>query len=278
MTATWRRRRAALKVGRGSGKAMSSCSRAARRAWSAGSPRRVESRICCRLTGILSFGRCSGTLIRALFGQHVDQENRMPLTKRQSEILTYLQTHINGQGYAPSFEEIAENFGFQSLATVHEHLTNLERKGYIRRSYNESRSIEVLPPRGTSSASEIPLLGKVAAGTPIESLMHQESIAVPEQMLPRRGPNYALKVQGTSMIDEHIVDGDIVVVHGKQTAENGEMVIALVNGSEATVKKFYREAGGWIRLQPANATMQPMRFQERDVLIQGVVVGVIRKY
>ena len=155
---------------------------------------------------------------------------------------------------------------------------NLERKGYIRRYYNESRSIEVLPPRGTSAASEIPLLGKVAAGTPIESLMHQETIAVPDQMLPRRGPNYALRVQGTSMIDEHIVDGDVVVVHGKQSAENGEMVIALVNGSEATVKKFYREAGGWIRLKPANATMQPMRFQERDVLIQGVVVGVIRKY
>jgi repressor LexA len=202
----------------------------------------------------------------------------MPLTKRQSEILSYLQHQIQEQGYAPSFEEIAERFGFQSLATVHEHLTNLERKGYIRRSYNESRSIEVLPPRGTSAATEIPLLGKVAAGTPIESLMHQESIAVPDQMLPRRGPNYALRVQGTSMIDEHIADGDVVVVHGKQTAENGEMVIALVNGSEATVKKFYREPGGWIRLQPANASMQPMRFQERDVLIQGVVVGVIRKY
>ena len=174
----------------------------------------------------------------------------MPLTKRQSEILGYLQRHIQEQGYAPSFEEIAEQFGFQSLATVHEHLTNLERKGYIRRSYNESRSIEVLPPRGTSAASEIPLLGKVAAGTPIESLMHQETIAVPDQMLPRRGPNYALRVQGTSMIDEHIMDGDVVVVHGKQTAENGEMVIALVNGSEATVKKFYREAG---RLDPAAA-------------------------
>jgi repressor LexA len=202
----------------------------------------------------------------------------MPLTKRQSEILSYLQGHIQDQGYAPSFEEIAEQFGFQSLATVHEHLTNLERKGYIRRSYNESRSIEVLPPRGTSAATEVPLLGKVAAGTPIESLMHQESIAVPDEMLPRRGPNYALRVQGASMIDEHILDGDVVVVHGKQTAENGEMVIALVNGSEATVKKFYREAGGWIRLQPANSAMQPMRFQERDVLIQGVVVGVIRKY
>ena len=133
-------------------------------------------------------------------------------------------------------------------------------------------------PAAPSAATEIPLLGKVAAGTPIESLMHEETIAVPDQMLPRRGPNYALKVPGNSMIDEHILDGDFVVVHGSRTAENGEMVIALVNGCEATVKKFYREAGGWIRLQPANTTMQPMRFQERDVLIQGVVVGVIRKY
>ncbi|HEU4699890.1 MAG TPA: transcriptional repressor LexA [Gemmatimonadales bacterium] len=202
----------------------------------------------------------------------------MPLTKRQSEILAYLQSHIQEHGFAPSFEEIAEHFRFQSLATVHEHLTNLERKGYIRRAYNESRSIDILPPRGTQAATEIPLLGTVAAGMPIESLMHQETIAVPDEMLPRRGPNYALRVQGTSMIDEHICDGDFVVVHGKQTAESGEMVIALVNGAEATVKKFYREPGGWVRLQPANATMQPLRFQERDVLIQGVVVGVIRKF
>lgn len=202
----------------------------------------------------------------------------MPLTKRQSEILKYLQEHIRDRGYAPSFEEIAENFSFQSLATVHEHLTNLERKGYIHRTHNESRAIEVLPPKGQSGATEIPLLGKVAAGSPIESIMSGETIAVPDQLLPRRGPNYALKVQGESMIDEHIMDGDFVVVHGKQAADNGEMVIALVNGSEATVKRFYREQGGWIRLQPANATMQPMRFQERDVLIQGVVVGVIRKY
>ena len=203
----------------------------------------------------------------------------MTLTKRQREILSFLETYILEHGYAPSFEEIASHFWFQSLATVHEHLTNLERKGFIRRAYNESRSVEVLPPKGTSGASEIPLLGKVAAGLPIEALMHQETISVPDEMLPRRGgPNYALRVAGDSMIDEHITDGDFVVVHGKQTAENGEMVIALVNGSEATVKKFYREAGGWIRLQPANATVPPLRFQENEVLIQGVVVGVIRKY
>lgn len=202
----------------------------------------------------------------------------MPLTKRQSEILAYLQEHIRTNGYAPSFEEIAENFSFQSLATVHEHLTNLEKKGYIHRTHNESRAIEVLPPKGTSGATEIPLLGRVAAGTPIESIMSGETLAVPDTLLPRRGPNYALKVQGESMIDEHIMDGDFVVVNGKQTADNGDMVIALLNGSEATVKRFYREAGGWVRLQPANPTMQAMRFQERDVLIQGTVVGVIRKY
>ena len=202
----------------------------------------------------------------------------MTLTKRQNEILAYLRGHIAEHGYAPSFEEIAEQFTFASLATVHEHLTNLERKGYIRRQYNESRSIEVLPPRGTAKATEIPLLGKVAAGLPIESLMHDETIAVPDEILPRRGPNYALKVAGNSMIDEHIIDGDYVVVHGREEAQNGEMVIALVNGSEATVKKFYRETGGWIRLQPSNSTMSPMRYQERDVLIQGVVVGIIRKY
>ena len=202
----------------------------------------------------------------------------MALTKRQSEVLSFLQEHIQLKGYAPSFEEIAEQFRFQSLATVHEHLTNLERKGYIHRTHNESRAIEILPPKGQSGASEIPILGRVAAGTPIESLMTGDTLAVPDGLLPRRGPNYALQVQGQSMIDDHIVDGDYVVVHGRQAAENGEMVIALVNGSEATVKRFYRDQGGWIRLQPANTTMQPMRFQERDVLIQGVVVGVIRKY
>lgn len=202
----------------------------------------------------------------------------MPLTKRQREILSYLDTHIRDHGYAPSFEEIAEHFAFQSLATVHEHLTNLERKGYIRRAYNESRAIEVLPPKGSAGATDVPLLGLVAAGAPIEAAAHGETLQVPDTMLPRRGPNYALKVRGDSMIDDHIVDGDFVVVHGRQSADNGEMVIALVNGTDATVKRYYREAGGWVRLQPSNPTMAPLRFPESDVLIQGVVVGVIRKY
>jgi len=202
----------------------------------------------------------------------------MPLTKRQKEVLSFLESHIHQHGYAPSFEEIAHHFSFQSLATVHEHLTNLERKGSIRRSYNESRAIEVLPPKGISGATEIPLLGVVAAGMPIEAVLHQETLAVPDAMLPTRGPNYALRVRGDSMVDEHIVEGDYVVVHGRQSADNGEMVIALVNGSEATVKKFYREPGGWVRLQPANPAMTPLRFPESEILIQGVVVGVIRRY
>ena len=202
----------------------------------------------------------------------------MTLTRKQREILDYLSAAIEGNGYAPSFEEIAEQFGYQSLATVHEHLSNLERKGYIRRGYNESRAIEVLPPRGHTGATEIPLLGSVAAGMPIESMMTGEVVSVPDQMLPRRGPNYALRVRGESMIDEQIRDGDLVVVHGRDSADNGEMVIALVSGNEATVKRFYREPGGWIRLQPANPTMRPLRYQESDVLIQGIVVGVIRRY
>ncbi len=202
----------------------------------------------------------------------------MPLTRKQREILDYLTASIGEQGFAPSFEEIAERFGYQSLATVHEHLTNLERKGYIRRNYNESRAIEVLPPRGSSGATEIPLLGSVAAGYPIESLMSGEVVPVPDGMLPRRGPNYALRVRGHSMIDEQIRDGDLVVVNGRESADNGEMVIALVHGAEATVKRFYREPGGWIRLQPSNEAMQPLRYQEDDVLIQGIVVGVIRKF
>ncbi|MBI1967282.1 MAG: transcriptional repressor LexA [Gemmatimonadetes bacterium] len=202
----------------------------------------------------------------------------MPLTRRQREILNYISGHIASKGYAPSFEEIARQFGFQSLATVHEHLTNLERKGCIRRAPNESRAIEIVPPRGQTGATELPLFGLVAAGEPIEAIEGNDTIAVPDELIPRRGRSYVLKVRGQSMIDEQIRDGDYVVVHERNQADNGQMVIALVQGTNATVKRYYREPGGWIRLQPANPTMQPIRVNERDVMVQGIVVGVIRKY
>ncbi|MGH7645186.1 MAG: transcriptional repressor LexA [Gemmatimonadales bacterium] len=202
----------------------------------------------------------------------------MPVTRRQREILDYLGDYIQTHGYAPSFEEIAGRFGFRSLATVHEHLSNLERKGYIRRAPNESRAIEMVPPRGQTGAAELPLLGLVAAGEPIEALSGPDTIAVPDELVPRRGKSYVLKVRGDSMIDEQIRDGDYVVVHERSQADSGQMVIALVQGANATVKRFYREPGGWIRLQPANPAVRPLRLNERDVVVQGVVVGVIRKY
>lgn len=202
----------------------------------------------------------------------------MPLTRRQKQVLDYLQSYIQDHGYAPSFEEIAEHFSFRSLATVHEHLTNLERKGYIRRGHNERRSIVVVPAPGQAGATELPLLGQVAAGQPIEAVATPETIAVPNDLIPRRGNCYVLKITGESMIDEHIADGDLVVVHGREAADNGEMVIALVDGTSATVKRLFREPGGWVRLQPANDAVPPIRVHEDNVLIQGVVVGVIRKY
>lgn len=202
----------------------------------------------------------------------------MPLTKRQREILTYLDAYSEQNGFAPSFEEIADHFRYNSLATVHEHLTNLERKGYIKRNYNESRAIEILPTEVTPRAVELPLLGTVAAGYPIESIEANETYAVPDAMINRGGNHYVLRVRGNSMIDEQIRDGDFVVVNERQRADNGEMVIAMLNGNSATVKKYYRERDGRIRLQPANETMAPIYVHENDIAIQGIVVGVMRKY
>ncbi|HEY0931517.1 MAG TPA: transcriptional repressor LexA [Gemmatimonas sp.] len=202
----------------------------------------------------------------------------MPLTKRQREILSFLSEYNEVNGYAPSFEEIASQFNYNSLATVHEHLTNLERKGYIKRSYNESRAIEILPSEIYQRSVELPLLGSVAAGAPIEAVQSGETMAVPDGFLRRSGSHYVLRVRGDSMIEEHIRDGDYVVINDKQAADNGEMVIALLDGSGATVKRYYRERDGRIRLQPANETMQPMFVHEDDVRIQGIVVGVLRRY
>jgi len=202
----------------------------------------------------------------------------MSLTKRQKEILDFLEESLATNGYAPSYEEIADHFGLASLATVHEHLENLQEKGYIRKGYNRSRAIELIPRPLQVSAVELPLLGLVAAGHPIEAIRDQETIAVPEDLLGRGGHNYVLRVEGDSMIDEQIRDGDYVIVNSRQTAENGEMVVALVENESATVKKFYREPDGRIRLQPANPTMAPLYYDPNSIMIQGIVVGVIRRY
>lgn len=203
----------------------------------------------------------------------------MALTRRQREILDFIESFIQTSGYSPSFEEIAEFFGYRSLATVHEHLSNLERKGYIRRNYNESRSVEPLEAsRPRMSASSVPLLGRVAAGSPIEAIEDDETVAVPEDMLRGRGPHYVLRVRGNSMIDDQIRDGDFVVVDGRDAADNGEMVIALVGGESATVKRYFRESNGRVRLQPANQQHQPQIYDETEVQVRGVVVGVLRRY
>jgi repressor LexA len=202
----------------------------------------------------------------------------MPLTKRQKEMLDFLQESLAENGYAPSFEEIAGHFGYTSLATVHEHLENLKAKGYIRKGHNRSRAIQLVPTPLQVGAVELPLLGNVAAGLPIEAVQDQETIAVPEDLLGRNGHNYVLRVKGDSMIEEQIRDGDYVIVNSRQTAQNGEMVVALVEDESATVKKFYRESGGRVRLQPANPTMQPLFYDASAITIQGIVVGVIRRY
>jgi repressor LexA len=200
----------------------------------------------------------------------------LPLTKRQREILDYLGQFIEQHGYAPSLEEIGRRFSLSSLATVHKHLTNLQEKGFIKRAWNRSRSVELMPTRVGGRALELPLLGYVAAGAPIEAVASNETIAVPEDLVGKR-ESYVLKVKGDSMIDEQIRDGDFVVVEDRKTAENGEMVIALLGGAEVTLKKFYLD-NGRIRLQPANALMLPLIVPADQVQIQGVVVGVMRKY
>ena len=197
----------------------------------------------------------------------------MPVTRRQREILDYISTHIDEKGYAPSFEEIARQFGFQSLATVHEHLTNLERKGYIRRTHNESRAIEVVPPKGQTGATELPLLGLVAAGAPILAEENiEEYLEVPDVIGGEDG-DYILQIRGESMKNAGILEGDYVVVRPSDDAGNGEIVVALI-GEEATVKRIYREPDH-IRLQPENDEMDPIITTEARVL--GKVVGVFRK-
>jgi repressor LexA len=201
----------------------------------------------------------------------------MYLTRRQKEILDYLNGFIESEGYAPTIEEIAAHFKLRSLATVHKHLTNLQDKGLIRRAWNRSRALELVPTEVTVHAVELPLLGRVAAGSPIEAIDASETIFVPEDLVGRR-ETYVLQVKGDSMIEEQIRDGDYVIVENRTTANDGEMVIALLDGDSVTLKKLYREGRGRVRLQPANARLEPMFVDQDRLRIQGVVIGVLRKY
>jgi repressor LexA len=201
----------------------------------------------------------------------------MHLTRRQKEILDFLSHFIERKGYAPTIEEIGEHFGLSSLATVNKHLVNLQEKGLIKRAWNRSRALELVATDVTVRAVELPLLGKVAAGAPIEAVEASETIFVPEDMVGRK-ETYVLQVKGDSMIDEQIRDGDYVIVENRRSARDGEMVIALVEGQNVTLKKLYREGGGKVRLQPANARMKPLFVDQNHLRIQGVVIGVLRKY
>jgi len=200
------------------------------------------------------------------------------LTKVQKEIFDYIEDFISSKGYAPSMEEIARHFRYTSLATVHKHLTHLQQKKLIRRKPNSSRSIELIPVDSYQQGWEVPLLGYVAAGKPIEAIQMNEVISVPPDMVAHKGKTYVLQVRGNSMIGEQIRDGDYVIVEDRQTAENGEVVIALIDKEETTLKKFYREKNGMVRLQPANVEMKALSFSSDRVTIQGIVIGILRKY
>jgi len=209
----------------------------------------------------------------------------MALTRRQKEVYDFLARFVEEHGYSPSFEEIGEGLGLSSLATVHKHVSNLEQKGLLKRDYNRSRSIDVLKPRGRMrqmvggppavSEMTLPLLGRIAAGRPVEALENPESISLAD--FTRSKDVYVLQVTGESMQDEHIVNGDYVLVEKTNVSRDGEIVVALVNGSDATLKRIFTE-GDKVRLQPSNAAMQPIVVPAASVQIQGRVIGVLRKY
>jgi len=198
------------------------------------------------------------------------------LTRRQHEILGFLKNYISKHGYSPTFQEIAEHFKFSSKGTVYKHLLNLKEKGFITKCWNKSRSIELTSDIAEMAIVKLPLLGYVKVGQPIEAITEYNTIAVPSDLV-RKGRHYVLRVKGDSMIEEHIRDGDFVIVKEQQAAENGEVVIALISGTEVTIKKFYRE-NEYIRLQPANANLEPLILPEESVAIQGIVVGILRKF
>jgi len=199
----------------------------------------------------------------------------MNVTRRQKEILEFITEFIDREGYSPSMEEIAGHFHFASLNAVFKHLEALEARGYLHRDANRARSIELK--RSDAPAQTLPLYGSIAAGRPIEAISSPETLTVPQELLPGEGSFYVLRVQGTSMVDEYIDDGDYVVIKESSQAENGETVVALVDGENVTLKKLYRQ-GSHVRLQPANDAMPPLILDGSRVQVQGVVVAVMRKY
>lgn len=196
------------------------------------------------------------------------------LTKRQKQILDFVSEYSRKHGFAPTFAEIQKRMTLRSLATVHQHISTLESKGYLERTKRQPRSIVATV---AEKMVQIPLLGRIAAGQPIAAIRDRETIAVPQSKLPLPPAHcYALRVVGDSMIDENINNGDIVLVKEQATAENGQKVVALIDNQEATLKRYYKERGH-IRLQPTNKNMGPLIFRNgRDVSIQGVVLDIIR--
>jgi len=206
------------------------------------------------------------------------------LTKRQKEVLDFLRNFIRERGYSPSLEEIANGLGLSSVATVHKHLAHLKRKGFIKREPNRRRSVELGESAGdqdipdSPATLELPLLGEIAAGEPIEAVENRESIPVPAELVRGRGRRmFVLRVKGNSMIDDHILDGDYVIAAEARSAENGQTVVALLDNESATLKKFYRD-GDSIRLQPASERFDPLIVKDRDFRVQGIVVGLMRRY
>src|SRR5947207_2163481 len=204
----------------------------------------------------------------------------MSLTRKQREVYEFIDHFVQEHQHSPSFEEIGRGLKLSSLATVHKHVSNLEKKGLLKRDYNRSRSIDVLPVRGIfkrqpSKELALPLMGRIAAGQPIEAVENPETISLGD--ITRSKDVFVLQVKGESMKDEHIVDGDYVLVEKVNTARDGEIVVALVEGYDATLKRLYRE-GAKIRLQPSNMAMPPIIVLAKSVQVQGRVIGVLRKY
>ena len=209
----------------------------------------------------------------------------MALTRRQKEVLDYIAGFVEHNGYSPSYDEIAGGMKLASLATVHKHISALEAKHYVRRSFNRSRSLEVTSKRldeirrlrrDAPAEIEIPLVGRIAAGAPVEAAAGRETLSFSD--FAGREDVFALEVRGDSMIGDHILSGDYVLVDRGGEARDGDIVVALVRGTETTLKRFYREPGGQARLQPANSEMAPIIVPLSDLQIQGRVLAVLRKY